>query len=175
MFQKAAKEKAKLRCAIFGPSGSGKTYSALRIANGITGKIALIDTEHHSACKYADKFDFDVANLENKNIDYYCHAITEAANCNYNIIIIDSLSHAWEELLEDIEKLTRTKYCGNSFRAWAEGTPKQKKLINALLSCPAHIICTIRSKTEWLMEENGKGRKAPIRIGVAPEQRKGIE
>ena len=59
IFQKATKTKSKLRCAIFGPSGSGKTYSALSIASGLGKKIALIDTEHFSASKYADKFNFD--------------------------------------------------------------------------------------------------------------------
>ena len=44
-FEKAMRKKAKLRLALTGPSGSGKTYSALLVAKGIGGRIAVIDTE----------------------------------------------------------------------------------------------------------------------------------
>lgn len=40
VFQKATKEKAKLRMALTGPSGSGKTYSALNIAQYLGKKYA---------------------------------------------------------------------------------------------------------------------------------------
>jgi len=55
MFEKATKEGAKLRAAFFGPSGAGKTYTALRVAKGIGGKVALIDSERRSARKYSDR------------------------------------------------------------------------------------------------------------------------
>ena len=54
MFQKATRKQAKLKLAVTGPSGSGKTYSALMLAKGIGGKIALIDTENKSASLYAE-------------------------------------------------------------------------------------------------------------------------
>ena len=47
-FKKATKKEAKLRCAVFGPSGSGKTFSSLRIATGLGGSIAVIDTARGS-------------------------------------------------------------------------------------------------------------------------------
>ena len=68
-FKKATKEQAKLRLALFGVSGSGKTYTALRIATGLGGKIAVIDTERNSACKYSDRFDFDVCNATKPSIE----------------------------------------------------------------------------------------------------------
>lgn len=177
VFQKASKKQSKLRCAIFGPSGSGKTFTALRIATGMQGKIALIDTERGSASKYSDKFIFDVANLNNKDINNYIDYINQANE--YDILIIDSLSHAWQELLEEVEKLAQTKYRGNTWSAWSYGTPKQRKLINALLFFPGHIIATIRSKTEWTsdvyVDGNGNKKTRPTRVGLAPEQGKGIE
>ncbi len=63
-FTKATKSSAKLRAALFGPSGAGKTLTALRIAAGLGGAIAVIDTERGSASKYADRFSFDVLDLE---------------------------------------------------------------------------------------------------------------
>ena len=62
MFKEAIKHQAKLRLAIAGPAGSGKTYTGLLIARSLAngGKIAVVDTEHGSASKYADLFSFDV-------------------------------------------------------------------------------------------------------------------
>ena len=177
MFQKATKKGARLRCAIFGPSGSGKTYSALRIATGIRGirlaaKIALIDTERRSACKYADRFDFNVCELNDRTLDGYTQVIHAARD--YDVLIIDSLSHGWQELLQEIDRLAKGKYRGNTWAAWSDGTPRQRAFIDTLLASPCHIIATIRSKTEW-QTANKDGKVEPVRVGLAPEQGKGIE
>lgn len=174
-FRKAEKARAKLRAALFGPSGAGKTYSALAIATGLGEKIALIDSERGSAEKYADIFEFDVVDLEEKNVDEYVAYIKEAEKHGYDVLVIDSLTHAWQELLADIDKIAQAKYRGNTWSAWSEGTPKQKRLIDALLSYNGHIIATMRSKTEWTVDKNDKGKTTPTRVGLAPEQGKGIE
>lgn len=54
-FRKAEKRKAKLRLAITGTAGSGKTYGALLIAQGLGGKIAMLDTENGSGDLYIEK------------------------------------------------------------------------------------------------------------------------
>lgn len=172
-FTKATKKQSKLRLAVFGPSGSGKTYSSLSIATGLGGKIAVIDTERGTASKYADRFDFDVLNLEKHNIESYCEAIASAKG--YDVLVIDSLTHAWQELLDEVEKIAQAQFKGNTWSAWSKGTPKQRSLVNALLSFPGHAIATMRSKTEWQTSTNANGRVQPTRVGLAPEQGKGIE
>ncbi|MFH1418782.1 MAG: ATP-binding protein [Planctomycetota bacterium] len=172
MFHKATKVGTKLRCAIFGPAGSGKTFTALRMAGGIGGRIALIDTERRTASKYADRFDFDVCNLGDRSIDGYLAAMHEARD--YDVLVIDSLTHAWHELLNEVERLARAKYRGNTFAAWSEGTPRQKTFIDALYDSPCHVIATMRSATEWQTVNDG-GRARPQRVGLKPEQGKGIE
>lgn len=174
MFTKATKKQAKLRMAIFGPSGSGKTYSALSIAKGLGGKVALIDTEYGSASKYADRFEFDTCSLQgDQTIPAYIKAMQAAAE--YPILIIDSMSHGWQELLAEMDTLAKEKYRGNTFAAWKDGTPKQKRMVQALLSSPCHIIATMRSKTEWALEQDDRGKNKPVRVGLAPEEGKGIE
>jgi hypothetical protein len=174
-FKKATKAKSKLRAAMYGPSGAGKTYTALSIASGMGKKIALIDSERGSASKYADRFDFDVVDLEKNTVDEYCEFIDEAAKAGYEVLIIDSMSHAWETLCDEVQLIADAKYKGNYWAAWSEGTPMQKKLVNALVSYPGHIIATMRSKTEW-QTGGGEGSKSrPVRVGLAPEQGKGIE
>lgn len=175
VFQKATKEKAKLRLALFGPSGAGKTYTGLRIATGMSKKIAVIDTERGSASKYADRFTFDVLELPKNDIETYTMAIKAADQAGYEILIIDSLSHAWQELLEEIDKLAYSKYQGNTWAAWSKGTPKQRQLVDAILSFSGHVIATMRSKTEWTTSSDSNGKNKPVRVGLAPEQGKGIE
>lgn len=175
MFKKATKEKSKLRLALFGPSGSGKTFTALRIGKGIGGNIAVIDSERGSSSKYSDRFEFDVCDLEDKSIEGYITAINFAAGENYPVLIVDSISHGWQELLAKIDKLAATKFKGNSWGAWSEGTPIQKRMIDCILNYPGHIITTMRSKTEWAISTGANGKSKPERLGMAPEQGKGIE
>jgi len=171
LIEKACKTRSKLRLAIFGISGSGKTKSALRIASGMGKKIVVIDTENYTSNRYADEFDFDVANLKNPTIPNYIEHIDACKD--YDVIIIDSLTHCWQELLQEINMLEKTKY-KNSFGAWSEGTPKQKSLIKTIIQCNTHIIATMRQKTEWTLTRTEKGLM-PSRHGLAPEQGKGIE
>lgn len=176
-FKRAKKSSGKVRGALFGPSGSGKTFSCGRIATGLAdGKpIAWIDTERGSASKYADRFAFDVLDLDDKSIDGYVAAIKLAASEGYAVLVIDSLSHAWQELLEEIDRLAKSKYRGNTWSAWSEGTPSQRKLVDAILDFPGHVLVTMRSKTEWQTTQDANGRNRPVRVGLAPEQGKGIE
>ena len=145
----------------------------MRIATGLGGKIAVIDTERNSACKYSDRFDFDVCNATKPSIENLKMFIEEAKN--YDILIIDSMTHAWLELLQEVEKIAKTKFGGNTWSAWSEGTPKQMSLINALLDFPGHIIATMRTETNWTTTTNDKGKVVPVRVGEAPKQGKGIE
>jgi len=174
-FTQATKEQAKLRLALFGPSGSGKTFTALRLATGLGGSIALIDTERGSASKYADRFTFDVLELPAKDICTYCQAIDAAGKAGYDTLIVDSLTHAWQELLDDVDRIAKAKYRGNTWAAWSEGTPKQRQLVDTILNFGGHIIATMRVKTEWVTDTDSKGRATPKRVGLAPQQGKGIE
>jgi DNA polymerase III delta prime subunit len=175
MFKKASKAKAKLRMALTGPSGSGKTYTALNLAQHLGSKVGLIDTEHGSASKYADRFSFDVAELNNFHPNKYIEAINTASSMGYEVIVVDSLSHAWFWELD----ASATSSSGNSFTAWAKIRPLERALITALLASPAHVIVTMRSKTEWVIEQTtnkrGDSVSMPRRVGTAPVQAGGIE
>ena len=175
-FKKATKEQAKLRLALFGPSGSGKTFTALRLAAGMGGKVAVIDTERGSASKYADRFEFDVLELGNgdRTTEGYISAIKAAQQAEYDILIIDSVSHAWKELLAEIDRLA-SQFGGNKWAAWSKGTPKQSAFVDAILDYDGHIIATMRSKTAWDTSKDSRGRVKPVRVGLEPVQGKGIE
>lgn len=180
-FRKAVKSQRKARIALIGPSGSGKTYTALEIATGLAGpggRIALIDTENASASLYADRFDFDTLNLDTFSPKVYTEAIRAAEEAGYDVIIIDSLSHAWagkDGALEQVDKAAaRAK--GNTFAAWREVTPQHNALVDALVRCKAHVVVTMRAKTEYVVEKDEKtGKTTPRKVGMAPIQRDGLE
>jgi len=178
-FRKAERCKAKLRLGITGTAGSGKTYGALLVAKGLGGKIALIDTENGSGDLYATEFDYDVGAITAPyTVNKYLDAIHGAEQAGYEIIIIDSLSHAWagEGGLLDLQgKITDASYSKNSYTAWRKVTPEHNKLIEAMLNSPCHIIATMRSKTEYIQTENDKGKKEIIKVGLAPVQREGMD
>jgi hypothetical protein len=178
-FAKAERTQLYLRCALFGPSGSGKTMTGLRMAKGIAEKMgvpfAVIDTESRSATKYADRFDFEVDNLDKKTVEHYIASMNEAEKAGYKVLFIDSLSHAWRELTGEVDRITQSSASQNSILSWAKVSPKQKRFINAILNYPGHIIVTMRSKTEWIIGDGKDGKTAPKMVGLAPEQGKGIE
>ena len=181
MFQKAQRTQARLRLAICGPSGSGKTYSALLIAQGLApeGKIALIDTERGSGSLYSHLCDYDIAPLSPPySPDRYIDLIHQAEQSGYDVLIIDSLSHAWAGeggILDMHDKASLASRSGNSFAAWREVTPRHNALVDALLAADLHIITTLRTKTAFEVADDGNGKKRPIKIGMAPVQRDGLE
>lgn len=171
--RKATKSRAKLRMGFVGPAGSGKTYSALNVAQHLGERIGVIDTEHASSEKYAGEFEFDVITLDSFSPDTYVEAIAalEAHGCD--VIVIDSLSHAWmgkDGALAQVDRAA-SKFRGNKFAAWGEVTPMHQALIEAILSCKCHLIATMRSKTEYVLDEKNK----PQKVGMAPVQRDGME
>lgn len=178
MFRKAIKSRAKLRLALIGPSGSGKTYSALAIAAGLGKRVAFIDTEHGSASKYADLFEFDVLELSSYSPERYIEALKAAAAAGYEVIVIDSLSHAWmgkDGALEMVDRAAARSKSGNSFGAWREVTPQHNNMVEAIITSPCHVICTMRSKTEYVQDRDERGKTVIRKVGLQPVQRDGME
>ncbi len=181
MFRKAERKQAKLRLALCGPSGSGKTFSALLIAQGLapSGRIALIDTERGSGELYADLAAYDVAPLEPPFTPArYIELIRGAQKGGYDVLILDSLSHAWTGdggVLDMHDKATAANRAGNSFAAWREVTPMHNALVDTILGADLHIVATMRTKTAYDLVDDGQGKKKPIKVGLAPVQRDGME
>ena len=172
-FQKATKTNSKLRLAITGTAGSGKTYGALLIAQGLGGNIAMIDTENGSGNVYADLCDYDICNLSAPyDPRRYVQCIREAEQAGYNVIIIDSISHEWNGEGGCLDLHTKESAGGkNSFAAWAKVTPLHNFFLQAILASSCHIIATIRSKADYIINDNRQVQK----VGIAPIQRDGVE
>lgn len=181
LFKKAVKTEAKLRLSISGPSGGGKTYTGLAIASALSPDepIAMVDTEHGSASKYADLFAFDVAEMHPPfHPDKFIAAIDEAAKAGYGVIILDSLTHAWSGtggLLDVVDEIAKRKSSGNTFAAWKDATPIQNRLVDAIIGADIHVIVTMRSKQDYAQEKDDRGKTIIRKVGMAPQQRNGFE
>ncbi|MCX5826917.1 MAG: ATP-binding protein [Deltaproteobacteria bacterium] len=175
-FHKAERKKGKLRLGLAGPAGAGKTYSALLLAFGMGGRIAMIDTERGSGELYSHLGDYDCCTItppfEPKK---YVEAIRDAEKMGYEIVIIDSLTHAWagQGGLLDLHGHISDKG-GNTWAAWRRVTPQHNELVDALLQSSCHIIATMRSKMEYAQSEES-GKKTVKKLGMSPIQRDGME
>jgi len=164
--------------ALIGPSGSGKTFSALRIATGLGGRIALIDTEHGTSRKYADLFGYDILELESFHPSNYVKAVLAATRAGYDTLIIDSLSHAWagkDGALDLVDQAAKRSKTANTYAAWRDVTALHNELIETILQADLHIIATMRSKTRYVLEQDDKGKTQVRKVGLEAVQRDGLE
>lgn len=175
-FKPAVRSAVKLKVLIDGPSGSGKTYGALSLAEGLAtdGRIALIDSEHERASFYADRVKFDTLALDDFHPDHYVDAINAAIEAGYSVVVIDSLTHAWQNVLQRKEQHERDNPRANQFTMWGLFTPAWERLIQHILAVPVHIICTARSKQAYEQTESN-GKKSIVKLGLQPQVRDGTE
>lgn len=179
--RQSERKKSKLRLAISGVAGGGKTYSALLIAFGITNdwsKITIIDTENNSADLYADLGNYNVIELSKPySPEKYTEAISICEEAGDEVIIIDSLTHAWagEGGLLDQKGRIEDK-TGNGWTAWRTITPQHNRLVESILSSSCHVICTLRAKMDYVQEKDTNTGKTVIRkVGMGSIQRDGME
>lgn len=152
--------------------------SSLKLAKGIGQKVLLIDTERGSGDLYADLYEYDIISLEPPfKPDALIEALRAGEAADYDVIIVDSLSHFWADeggLLDQADKLEASGK--NRFTLWADITPQHRRLVNALLNSPKHIVATMRSKQAYEMEKDAKTGKTSVKkMGLAPVQREGME
>ena len=196
-FKKAQREQVRIKVSIAGPAGSGKTMSSLLMAYGLTkaefpnlseseiwAKICLIDTENGSGSLYVGKQVGPTTIGEYNTIDLtppfepsvFVDAIHMAEDHGMNVIIIDSLSHAWAGVGGALDQQGAiAARSGNSWTAWRSVTPQHNKLVDAMLQSPAHVIANMRAKMEYQQTTGNDGKKQVKAIGMGVVMREGIE
>jgi hypothetical protein len=179
--KKAERQKVKLRIGLSAVSGGGKTYSALLLAKGMVGdwsKIAVIDTENGSASLYAHLGEFLTLQLSAPySPENYIKAIKVCENAGMEAIIIDSISHEWEG---EGGILWLADEAGGGFSdAWKKLTPRHELFKQAIIHSKAHVITTVRRKTEYAMQEAqnkaGKTVQKPVKVGLKEVTKEGYE
>lgn len=172
-FQDATNTDLYARLAIIGGPGSGKTFTGLKIGRALAGDrpLFVIDTEHGSSRKYSKKFKFQVTQLaENERTPAgYCEAIKLAVHSGAGCILIDSATHEWDACRRLVDQI------GKGWAGWKDVTPKHQAFIDTIVAADCHIIATFRSKVEYVIEKDSRGRDAPRKVGTAPITREDTE
>lgn len=176
--KQAEKRQKKAKLAITGFSGSGKTLSGLMIAQGLGSKIGVIDSENGSASLYSDRIPFLVVELSPPfTPESYQESMDALVAAGCDVIMVDSGSHEWRGaggILDQKDKLDQ-RGSGGDFKNWGKVKPKHANFIDAIIHCPVHMIVTFRSKTEWIVEKNDKGKMEPRKVGTEPITESGTD
>ena len=149
-----------------GPPGSGKTRSSLIIASVLAdgGPILGIDTEKESMLSYAEDFSFDhLPWMPPFSPAELIEALSDAGP-KYPVIIVDSLTHFWRG---DGGVLS---IANGRFTGWKEARPMQESLVEAILTCPAHVILGVRAKMAFTQEQESNGKQVVRKLGMEAQQ-----
>jgi hypothetical protein len=173
VLESASRQKVKIKMALQGPSGSGKTMSALLLAYGLCNnwqKIALVDTENRSSMLYAHLGNYQVIHVPAPfTPEKYIQAISLCEDAGIEVIIIDSISHEWENILDQ-----HSNMIGNSYTNWNKLTPRHNAFVQHILQSPCHVIGTIRAKQEYVLSEKN-GKQVPEKLGMKGVTREGMD
>lgn len=182
MFTKLENNRPFLKMAFEGFAGDGKTFTATQVAIGVhkliasKKPIALFDTE--KAFK-ALKPQFDeagieaVVNDELRSLAALNQAIKWCEEGNADILIVDSITHVWEEFLRAY--LNRPDKNGNEikrnrleFQDWGVLKPQWKELFSTpFVMAKCHIIFTGRAGYEYTDEKNqDTGKREIFKSGI---------
>lgn len=172
--QKAKKSRAKIKMALQGSSGSGKSLGALLVSKGLTNnnlsKVAVVCSENGSANLYDSLGPYNVVTLQPPYTpEKFISAIDLCLKESMEVIILDSISVVWEELLNYHSKLA-----GNSFTNWNKVSPRQNLFINKILQADAHIIATMRTKQDYVLNQKD-GKYIPEKVGLKAIQRNDVD
>jgi hypothetical protein len=175
MFKKMANNRPFLKLALEGFAGDGKTFTAAKIAIGLhqmigsKKPIAIFDTE--KASKALNGL-FKAANIEAVVADEHrsLKALSEAMRwCeegNADILLVDSITHVWEEFLNAYSQQTR--HTRLEFQDWAVIKPRWKQEFSTpFVNAKIHIIFTGRAGYEYSQEVNERtGKKEIQKTGI---------
>lgn len=189
----AKRQKIKVPIMFTGASGSGKTLSALILAKGLVErmfpdmpeeqqwqKVALIDSEHERALLYANTTIGETNIGEFQHLDLkapftveryrQAFAICKQAGCE--VIVIDSLSHAWSGEGGILEVVSRM---GGSMQSWNKVKPLEKEFLRLVTESDVHVIATTRSKQGYDFQKNDVGKTEVVKVGLKPDQKDTLE
>jgi hypothetical protein len=177
IIEPAVREQAKARLILEGPAGSGKTFTALTIAEALGPRTVLIDTQRRQSLDHADVFKFDVLHM---STHFHPEELIEAlGSCSgHDTTIVDSGSSFWSGpggMIDQVDLLSAGRSGGTFSNGWKEMRPVERKMLDCLLSHPTHLLMTLRTKSEYVVQQSGDGKWTPRKIGLKPEQREGLD
>lgn len=173
---KPAKTKmAYAKVGIQGFAGTGKTYTAAKMVTGLykllqekvkeKRPIAFLDTETGSdfVLPMFKKEGIEVVTAKTRSFKDL-KDITKEAESNCSILIIDSITHFWNELLESyMKKLKRRRL---QFQDWNSIKPEWREFTDLYINTNLHIIMCGRAGYTYDYFEDESGHKELQKTGT---------
>lgn len=167
MFKKLENTRPFLKMAFEGFAGDGKTFTAVQVAIGLhkliksQKPIAIFDTEMASKAliEFFENEGIEVlVNDESRTLASLSASIKWCEEGGADILIIDSITHVWEQFTEAYKK--DKKRSALQFQDWGTLKPKWKdEFSTPFVKAKCHIIFTGRAGFEYeneINEESGK-------------------
>ena len=160
-----------LKAGVFGFAGSGKTFTASTIAIGlhkyISSKKPIYGIETETGLSYLkNKFEsegIDLQILRTRAFVSLIAGMNEIAKDD-NIIIIDSITHFWQELTKAfLKKMGRNRLMLKDFLPLKE---EWSPFPTAYLNSKSHIIMCGRAGYTWGETEDDDGEKKTVQTGT---------
>lgn len=171
LFQEASNRQAFLKCGVLGFAGAGKTFTTAQIAVGLHKHIKsdkpvfFVDTE--TGADYVLPL-FQEAGIKlmtaktrafSKLLELVDHAEKEGS-----ILIIDSISHFWTELLEAF--MAKKKINRLLFQHWQPIKQEWRVYTDKFINSKLHIIMCGRAGWEYDFRQDDEGVNELIKTGT---------
>jgi hypothetical protein len=172
-----------LKAGFLGFAGTGKTHTAFELALGVrehfhlTGPLAMFDTEKGSdywTRRIEARTGQPLLVVRSRSLADLLTTTNEAIERGVSVLIVDSISHVWEEVmrsyLRDLQeaqrKAGRRPTTRLEFQDW--GTIKGAWGVwpVAYLNSAIHIIVCGRAGYEYDYEENERGKRELVKTGI---------
>jgi hypothetical protein len=181
MFKKLENNRPFLKLALEGFAGDGKSFTASQIGIGVhkliasQKPIALFDTEKAFKAlewKFKEEGIETVIEDQERSLEALSQAIKWCEDGNADILIIDSITHVWEEFLRAYlnrpdkhgKEIRRTRL---EFQDWGVLKPTWKeKFSTPFVQAKCHIIFTGRAGYEYSDERNEDGKREIFKSGI---------
>ena len=189
LFNPMQNTQAYLKCGILGFAGSGKSTTATNIAVGLVDRmresgledgnkpVMFLDTESGSDWlkNEFDKHSIELSVCKQRAFKSLVEAIPEAEE-NGSVLIIDSISHCWTELMESYTKKKNRNY-GLQFQDWAVLKKSWRTFTDLYINSNVHIILCGRAAHEfdYFQNENGKKELEKTGVKMSAEKETGYE
>jgi len=171
LLKEATPETSYLKMGIYGEAGSGKTFTASKIAVGLHGLIkskkavAFLDTETGS--------DFMIPLFNREKIKFLVTKsrafkdlleVIKEAKESCDILIIDSITHIWNEVVESY--MESKGISRMSISHWQPIKKTWREFTTEFINSPLHIIMAGRSADKWMEEIDDEGVKELMKVGT---------
>lgn len=172
ILQKASNQMAFFKCGVFGFQGAGKTFTASLIAIGLAKKlgikeVAFMDTETGSdfVMPLFNKSGIGLLQAKRRSFSDLLKVIKECEDNGVQILLIDSITHVWRELMDTYDKKLNRR--GRlQFQDWKVIKGEWQVYTDRFVNSHVHIIVCGRAGYDYDYDWNEDGSKDLVKTGT---------